>query len=141
MIPLARSSLLWTTVASLLAVSAVLGMGGPQRAQAQTQETTITIEDFFVRHRSELQPGAVVKLQAALEQARKCPSDVTVEFLSRATTGRELLPVGNVRYHTLLGLLAGTAAGNSVFRVVALPNYHRHRRTGMGWGHIFRSPT
>ena len=79
MIPLARSSLLWTTVASLLAVSALLGMGGPQRAQAQTQETTITIDNFFVLHRSELQPGAKEKLQAALDQARKCLSDITVE--------------------------------------------------------------
>jgi hypothetical protein len=47
-------------------------------AQAQAQETKITIPDFFVKDRDELKPGAREKLKQAIDLARKCPSDLTV---------------------------------------------------------------
>ena len=77
MMPLTRSSLLWTTVASLLAVSALWGMGGMPIAQAQTRETTIMVDNFFVDHSGELQPGARENLMLTLEAARRCPSDIS----------------------------------------------------------------
>jgi hypothetical protein len=67
-------------LAIMLAASALWSIGGPQNAQAQTQETTIIISNFFAGRCGGAQLGAQEKLKAALDLARKCPSNITVEY-------------------------------------------------------------
>jgi hypothetical protein len=73
----------------LLAASALVSVGGMQEAHAQTQETSIEIDNFFMqggelhnilgwRWRSEMQAGAQERLKAALDVARRCPSYTVV---------------------------------------------------------------
>jgi hypothetical protein len=65
------------TRAVVLVASALLSVNGMQIAQAQTQETTIKIDNFFLYGSGELQPGAREKFMGAMEVARRCPSYIS----------------------------------------------------------------